>query len=87
MSSDYRLLRGVAVQFLMGGIMGALFVGVILLTDIGDVGEAIVDAGLPTATLVILCIGPVLYFAFGAAITGFLFLVSDGVPEQKDRAP
>jgi hypothetical protein len=35
---------------------------------------------------VIFCVGPVLYFAFGAAITGFLFLVSDGVPDERDPA-
>jgi hypothetical protein len=26
-----------------------------------------------------------LYFAFGAGITGFLFLVSDGIPDEPDR--
>jgi hypothetical protein len=85
MSSDHRLLRAVAAQFLMGGIMGALFVGAILLTDIFNVGATIAASPFPMTTLVIICVGPVLYFAFGAAITGFLFLVADGVPDENDR--
>jgi hypothetical protein len=34
MKSDQRLLRGVAAQLLMGGMMSALFVSVIILTDV-----------------------------------------------------
>jgi hypothetical protein len=86
MKADYRLLRGVAGQFVMGAVLGALFVGVIILADMQGVGAAIAAANFPLATLAIFCVGPVLYFAFGAAITGFLFLVSDGVPDERDPA-
>jgi hypothetical protein len=85
MKSDIRLLRGVAAQFLMGGVMGALFAGVILLANLWRIA-LIADTQFPLATLIIFCAGSVLYFAFGAGITGFLFLVSDGFPDERDPA-
>jgi hypothetical protein len=84
MKSDQRLLRGVAAQFLMGGMMGALFVSVIILTDVLGIEAMIAGTAFPITTLIIFCAGPMLYCAFGAAITGFLFLVSDGVPDQRE---
>lgn len=80
------MLRAVAAQFAMGATMGALLVGVVVLTDAGGVGAAIAGTAFPGTTLAIVCIAPVLYFAFGAAITGFLFLVSDGVADERDPA-
>jgi predicted alpha/beta superfamily hydrolase len=44
MKSDYRLLRGVAGQFVIGAILGALFVGLIILTDVQGIGAAIAAA-------------------------------------------
>jgi len=35
--------------------------------------------------MIVIFAGPMLYFAFGAGITGFLFLVSDDVPDEPDR--
>ena len=84
MKSDQRLLRGVAAQFLMGGMMGALFVSVIILTHVLGIEAMIAGTAFPITTLIIFCAGPMLYCAFGAAITGFLFLVSDGVPDQRE---
>jgi hypothetical protein len=84
--SDQRLLRGVAAQFLMGGMMGALFVSVIILTDALGIEAMIAGTAFPITTLIIFCAGPMLYCAFGAAITGSLFLVSDGVPDRRVSA-
>ena len=41
MQSDIRLLRAVAGQFLMGAIMGALFVGAIMLVNVEIVAAII----------------------------------------------
>jgi hypothetical protein len=86
MKSDQRLLRGVAAQFLMGGMMGALFVCLIILIDVRRIEAMIAGTAFPVTTLVILCAGPMLYCAFGAAITGVLFLVSEGFPDEQDPA-
>jgi hypothetical protein len=84
MQSDQRLLRGVIAQFLMGATMGAVLVGLIVLTDVSRIEAMIAGTAFPVTTLVIFCAGAMLYCAFGAAITGFLFLVSDGVPDERD---
>lgn len=68
----------------MGAIMGVLFVGVVYLANLCDIEATIAGAAFPMTTLIVFCAAPVLYFAFGAAITGFLFLVSDG---NQDGAP
>jgi hypothetical protein len=86
MKSDIRSLRGVAAQVLMGGAMGALFAGVILLANLWRIDALIAETQFPLATLIIFCAGSVLYFAFGAGITGFLLLVSDGFPDERDPA-
>jgi uncharacterized integral membrane protein len=85
MQSDLRLLRAVAGQFLMGAIMGALFVGAIMLVNVEIVAAIINGSAFPIATTAVIFAGPMLYFAFGAGITGFLFLVSDGIPDEPDR--
>ena len=85
MQSDLRLLRAVAGHFLMGAIMGALFVGVIMLANVELVAAIINGSTFPVATTAVIFAGPMLYFAFGTGITGFLFLVSEGVPDGPDR--
>src|SRR5258707_7654635 len=77
MESDIRLLRAMAGQFLMGAIMGALFVGVIIFANVEIVAAIIDSSAFPLATMIVIFAGPMLYFAFGAGITGILFLVSD----------
>ena len=85
MESDIRLLRAMAGQFLMGAIMGALFVGAIMLVNVEIVAAIIDGSAFPIATTAVIFAGPMLYFAFGAGITGFLFLVSDDVSDEPDR--
>jgi hypothetical protein len=85
MEADIRLLRAMAGQFLMGAMMGALFVGVIMLANVKIVAAIVDGSPFPIATTVIVFAGPMLYFAFGAAITGFLFLVSENGPDEPDR--
>jgi hypothetical protein len=85
MEADIRLLRATAGQFLMGAMMGALFVGVIMLANAKIVAAIVDGSPFPIATTVIVFAGPMLYFAFGAAITGFLFLVSENAPDEPDR--
>ena len=83
MQSDQRLLRGVIAQFLMGATMGAVLVGLIVLTDVSAIQHRTGtedDQGRHGESRA----GAMLYCAFGAAITGFLFLVSDGVPDERD---
>jgi hypothetical protein len=84
MTSDYRLLRAVAAQSGMGAILGALFFGVMLFADMFGIRTAIFGAEFPLTTLLIFGVVVASHFAFGAAITGFLFLISDGVPDEKD---
>ena len=64
MQSDLRLLRAVAGQFLMGAIMGALFVGAIMLVNVEIVAAIINGSAFPIATTAVIFAGPMLYLAF-----------------------
>ena len=55
----------------MGAIMGALFVGAIMLVNVEIVAAIINGSAFPIATTAVIFAGPMLYFAFGAGITGF----------------
>lgn len=75
--TDLHLLRAVAGQFLMGAMLGALFIGVLMAVDARGIMTMVSAATYPQVTMAIISAGSILYFAFGAAITGFIFLVSD----------
>lgn len=75
--TDLHLLRAVAGQFLMGAMIGALFIGVLVISDARGIATMAAATTYPEITMAIISAGSILYFAFGAAITGFIFLVSD----------
>ena len=86
MTPDVRLLRGIAAHGLMGAVIGTLFMGILLLTDMFGLRAMIASAELPLTTLIIFGVVLVTHFAFGAGITGFLFMIADGAPDNNDRA-
>jgi len=77
LESDYRLLRAVAGQFLMGALMGVFLVVVVVSSDAGAIATMIAGGSYPQMTMAVLAGGLILNFAFGAAITGFVLHVSE----------
>ena len=74
--SDRQLFRYVALQFAMGAALGLVFAIVLLTLNLQQVRDLVLNNPAPATNLVILTLGCCAYFAFGAAITGFHFLVA-----------
>jgi hypothetical protein len=60
--------------------LGVLFMTLLLVLNIEDLSEIVARSASPIATTVILFAGT--YFAFGAAITGFHFVVVEASPHE-----
>ncbi len=85
MGSDHQLLRAVAVHSAMGAVLGTIFFAAMLIADMFGIRGMIANAELPLTTCVISGIVIISHFAFGAGLTGFLFVLSEGVPNKKRR--
>ena len=75
--SDKKLFRELAVHLLMGAALGAIFAVLLLAIDAQHLLLASLHGTAPTLTLIIFVSVISMYFAFGAVITGFHFVISD----------
>jgi hypothetical protein len=73
--SDLRLFRQVMRHFAMGSSIGPIFAAALLALNSQHVFDAVLNSSAPTTNLIIMVIGVSAYFGFGAAITGFVFIV------------
>ena len=77
------LFRLVALHFAIGAILGALFMTALLVLHIHRISDVVLYSTNSIVTTAILVIGAAWYFAFGAAITGFHFVVT-AESQQRD---
>jgi hypothetical protein len=75
--SDQQLLREVACHLLMGVALGIVFALVLLALNAQHLLDVIRHSAAPSTTLIIFVCGVAIYFGFGAAITGFHFVIMD----------
>jgi hypothetical protein len=75
--SERELFRQVACHFAMGAALGALFIASLLVLNVQNILDVVRSSTSPIVVTVILVTGASVYFAFGAAITGFHFLIVD----------
>ena len=75
--SDQQLFQQVLRHFAMGSSMGSIFVTALFALNAREFFDVALNSSAPTTTLIILLLGVSLYFGFGAAITGFVFIVMD----------
>ena len=61
----------------MGAALGALFIASLLVLNVQNISDVVLRSTSPIVATVILVVGSSVYFAFGAAITGFHFLIMD----------
>jgi hypothetical protein len=73
-----QLLRQLAGHLMMGASLGALLAVWMLQTNFQRIFDVIAGSEMPVLMHAIFVIGLAGYFAFGAALTAFLFIVSDG---------
>ena len=60
----------------MGSSIGPVFTAALLASNAGTF-DIVLNSNSPAAILIIFTLGVSFYFGFGAAITGFAFLVMD----------
>jgi hypothetical protein len=73
--SDLQLFRQVMRHFAMGSSIGPIFAAALLALNSQHVLDVVLNSSAPTTSLIIMVIGVSAYFGFGAAITGFVFIV------------
>jgi len=83
--NERELFRQVALNFAMGAALGAVFVTSLLVLNVQNIADVILRSASPAITMVILVIGGSVYFAFGAAITGFQFVFMEENRSRDDR--
>lgn len=66
----------------MGSSIGSIFAAALLASN-ADLSDVVLNSNSPTKTLIILTLGISVVFGFGAAITGFVFIVTDGDSAKK----
>ena len=75
--NDRKLLQEVAFHLMMGAALGAIFAILLLAFDAQHLLHVILHGTAPTPTLIVFVSFLSMYFGFGAAITGFHFVISD----------
>lgn len=75
--NDQKLLQAVAFHLMMGAALGAIFAVLLLAVDAQHLLHVILHGSAPTQTLIVFVSFIAMYFGFGAAITGFHFVISD----------
>jgi hypothetical protein len=73
--SDLQVFRQVIRHFAMGSSIGPIFAAALLALNSREVFDVVLHSSAPATTLIIMVIGVSAYFGFGAAITGFVFIV------------
>jgi len=81
--SDRKLFGELALHLLMGAAMGAILAVLLLAVDAQHLLRIIRHGSAPNATLIVFVAFISMYFAFGAAITGFHFVIMEDKPERK----
>jgi uncharacterized membrane protein YccC len=84
--NDRQLFRKLLVHFAIGAIVGGIFSGVILILNIHHVLDMVQTSVAPKTTMIILVGGCCTYFAFGATITGFHFVLMDNDTDGRTRS-
>jgi hypothetical protein len=74
--SERELFRAVAQHFAMGAVLGALFMAILLAIQVHRISDVALHSSNPVVPTTVLIIGAALYFAFGAAVTGFHFVIT-----------
>lgn len=77
MSTDRELFRNLVLNVVMGATLGAVFIVSLLALDVHDISHMLQHSTSPVAVTIVLITGTSIYFAFGAAITGFHFAIMD----------
>jgi hypothetical protein len=77
MSTDRDLFRNLVINVVMGASLGALFIASILALNVHDISDMLQHSTSPVAVTIILVTGTSIYFAFGAALTGFHLAITD----------
>ena len=75
--NDRKLLQEVSFHLMMGAALGAIFATLLLAFDAQHLLHVIQHGTAPTLTLIVFVSFISMYFGFGAAITGFHFVISD----------
>jgi hypothetical protein len=81
--SDRKLFGELALHLVMGAALGAILAVLLLAVDAQHLLRIILHGSAPTLTLIVFVAFICMYFAFGAAITGFHFVIMDEKPERK----
>ena len=77
MSSDQELFENLVFNLTMGATLGAVFIMALLFLNPHDISHLLHHSTSPIVTTVILIAAPLMYFAFGAALTGLHFAIRD----------
>lgn len=77
MGQQRQLIRQLAGHLLMGAVLGALFALWLLRTNFQHIFDVIAGSEAPLLMHTIFVGGLAAHFAFGAALTAFLFIVSE----------
>ncbi len=83
--SERELFRQVALHFAMGAALGALFIASLLVLNVQNIMNVVWGSPSPAVATAILVTGASVYFAFGAAITGFHFMITGEHPPRGIR--
>jgi len=67
----------------MGAALGAILAVLLLAVDAQHLLHIILHGTAPTLTLIVFVSFISMYFAFGAAITGFHFVIMDDSPDRR----
>jgi nitrate reductase gamma subunit len=82
--SDQQLFQQVLRHFAMGSSIGLIFSAALFaLNARREIVDIVLNSSAPTTTLIILLFGISSCFGFGAAITGFVFIVMDEDSRKK----
>ena len=77
MNSDRALFTRILCQFLLGGGLGFLLAVALLAANAHQLFDLISNSPSPYVLLCIFVCGLSMYIGFGAAITGFLFVLAE----------
>jgi hypothetical protein len=73
---ERELFRAVALHSAMGAILGALFIVALLAMRVHRISDVVLHSSNSVVVTAILVGGSALYFGFGAAVTGFHFVIT-----------
>ena len=77
MLTDREVFRILLLNVVMGAALGALFIMSLLFLNVHDIADMLQHSTSLVAVSLILISGASMYFAFGAALTGFHFAIMD----------